>query len=83
MRGVPEPEFKRHGESLLSPAVGFITIGVTILTPGLLLLILGRSWVFALGIALVAISFPVGTVGLAGFGSALFARRAARRKSFA
>jgi hypothetical protein len=82
-RPLPEADPERHGESLLSPAVGVLTIGVTILMPGLLLLILGRSWLFALGIALVVISCPVSTVGLAGFGSTLAARWAERHKSFA
>jgi|HubBroStandDraft_4_1064222.scaffolds.fasta_scaffold1108452_2 hypothetical protein len=82
-RPLPETHFERHRESLLSPAVGFLTIGVTILMPGLLLLFLGQSWLFALGIALVAISCPVSTVGLAGFGSTLVARWAERHRSYA
>jgi hypothetical protein len=82
-RPVPENESERDSESLLSPAIGFLTIGVTIFLPGLLMLIFGQSWLFALGIALVAISFPVNTVGLAGFGSMLVARWAERHRSFA
>jgi hypothetical protein len=80
---VAEPELERQGQSLLSPAIGFLAIGVTILAPGVVLLILGQSWVFTLGIVLVAISLPFGVVGVAGLGSAVVSRWAARRKSFA
>jgi hypothetical protein len=45
--------------------------------------ILGHSWVFTLGIVLIAISIPFDTIGIAGLGSAVVARWAARHKSFA
>jgi membrane protein implicated in regulation of membrane protease activity len=79
----PEPRIEREGRSFVTPAVGVLMIGVTILVPGLLLVILGHSWVFAVGIVLVAISLPFDIVGVVGLGSALVARRAARHKSFA
>lgn len=85
----PEPELELElerqgqGQSLVSPAIGFLAIGVTLLAPGAVLLILGHSWVFTLGIVLVAISLPFEVVGVGGLGSAVVARWAARRKSFA
>jgi thiamine transporter ThiT len=81
--GLPEPRLERHGKSFVTPAVGVLMIGVTILVPGLLLVILGHAWVFTLGIVLIALSLPFDIVGVAGLGSALVARRAARHKSFA
>jgi hypothetical protein len=80
---LPETEFERDSESLLSPAIGFLTIGVTIFLPGLLMLIFGHSWVFALGIAMIVISFPFGTGGIGGLASTLAARWAGRHRSFA
>jgi membrane protein implicated in regulation of membrane protease activity len=79
----PEPRLEREGRGFITPAVGVLMIGATILVPGLLLVILGHSWVFTLGIVLVAISLPFDIVGVAGLGSALVARWAARHKSFA
>jgi hypothetical protein len=82
-RPLPENESDRGSESLLSPAIGFLTIGVTIFLPGLLMLIFGHSWVFALGIAMIVISAPFGTGGIAGLGSTLAARWTGRHRSFA
>jgi len=80
---IPEPQLERQGKSFVTPAAGFLMIGVTILVPGLLLVILAHSWVFALGIVLVAISLPFDAVGVVGLGAAAVARWAARHKSFA
>jgi hypothetical protein len=80
---LPEPELKRQAKDLVTPAVGFLMIGLTVLVPGLLLVLLGHGWVFTLGIVLMAISSPFDIVGVAGLGSAVVAHWAARRKSFA
>ena len=80
---VPEPELERQGRSFVTPAIGFLAIGVTILIPGVLLVVLGSSWVFTVGIVLVALSLPFDAVGIAGLCSSVVARWAARRKSFA
>jgi hypothetical protein len=78
-----DPELERRARSFLSPAMGSLMIGATMLVPGVLLVLLGHDWVFTLGIVLVAISLPFDVVGIAGLGSAVAARWAARRKSFA
>jgi thiamine transporter ThiT len=80
---LPEPQLERQGKSFISPSFGFLAIGATILVPGILLVVLGNSWVFTLGIVLIAISLPFDAVGIAGLVSAAVARWAARHKSFA
>ena len=75
--GLPDPQLERQGRSFVTPAVGFLAIGVTILVPGVLLVLLGSSWVFTLGIVLVVISLPFDTVGIAGLGSARLAMTSA------
>jgi hypothetical protein len=47
------------------------------------MVLLGDSWVFTLGIVLIAISLPFDAVAIAGLGSAAVARWAARHKPFA
>jgi hypothetical protein len=79
----PDCELERQARSFLSPALGFLMIGMTMLVPGVLLVLLGHDWVSTLGVVLVAISLPFDAIGTAGFGSALVARWVARRKSFA
>jgi hypothetical protein len=80
---VPEPQLDRQGSRFVGPAVGFLAIGGTILIPGILMVLLGDSWVFTLGIVLIAISLPFDAVAIAGLGSAAVARWAARHKPFA
>jgi thiamine transporter ThiT len=80
---LPEPQLERQGNRLVGPAVGFLAMGGTILVPGILMVVLGHSWVFTLGIVLIAISLPFDAVAIAGLGSAVVARWAARHKPFA
>jgi hypothetical protein len=80
---VPDPQLERHGKRFIRPALGFLVIGITILVPGILMVVLGHSWVFTLGIVLIAVSLPFDTVAVAALGSAVVARWAARHKSFA
>jgi membrane protein implicated in regulation of membrane protease activity len=80
---LPDPQLERHGKAFLSPALGFLAIAAMLLVPGILLVVLGSSWVSTLGIVLIAISLPFDTVGIAALGSAAVARWAARHKPFA
>ena len=80
---VAEPELERQGRRLAAPAPGFLATAVALALPGLLMVIFGRSWVFAIGIALVALSVPVALVGGALLGSSVVARWAARHRPFA
>jgi hypothetical protein len=80
---IPEPELERQGKRLARPAGGFVLIAVALFVPGLLLVILGSSWVYALGWVLIALSLPPATVALSALSSSVVARWAARHKSFA
>jgi hypothetical protein len=80
---VADPELERQGKRLGRPAIPFLLIALGLAAPGLVMLILGSSWVWAIGIALVAISLPAATVGVGAALSASIARWAARHRSFA
>jgi hypothetical protein len=80
---LPDPQLERQGKRFVGPAAGFLAIGVAILVPGTLMVVVGHSWVFTLGIVLIAISLPFDSVAIAGLGSAAVARWAARHKPFA
>jgi hypothetical protein len=80
---IPEPELERQGRSLARPAGGFLLIALALFVPGLLLVILGSSWVYALGWVLVALSLPPATIAVGALSSSVVARWAARHKSFA
>jgi hypothetical protein len=47
------------------------------------LLVLGHSWVWAVGIALIAVSVPLLTIGVGALLAAVVTRWAARHKPFA
>jgi hypothetical protein len=83
MTNVPEPELERQGRRLAVPGARFLVLAVAVAVVGIVLLIVGHSWVWAIGIALLAISIPPATIGVGALLSSLVARWAARHKSFA
>jgi hypothetical protein len=80
---LPEPELERQGKRLARPVSGFFLIAGVLLAPGLLLVILASSWVYALGWVLITLSLPPATVAFGALSSSVVARWAARHKSFA
>ena len=80
---IREPQLERQGKRLARPASRFLPIALALFVPGLLLVILGSSWVYAVGWVLIALSLPPATIALAALISSVVARWAARHKSFA
>lgn len=80
---IPEPELERQGRRLAASASTFLLVALALLVPGLLMVVLGGSWVFALGITLAALSGPPAVVGIALLGSSAVSRWAARHRPFA
>jgi hypothetical protein len=80
---VKEPELERQGKRLAVPGGRILGLGTIIAVPGIVLLAVGDSWVWAIGIGLVAISVPFFIIGIGALLTAFVARWAARHKSFA
>jgi hypothetical protein len=86
MRGpkdVSEPELDRQGSRLEMNGARFVVLGVILAVPGVLLLVLGSGWVFALGLALIALALVPSVVAVACLVSGVVARWAARHRPFA
>lgn len=80
---VAEPELERQGKRIQAPGFRELLLGLAIATCGVVLLVVGQSWVWAIGIALAAVSIPFITVGVGALLAALVARWSSRHKSFA
>lgn len=80
---VPEPELERQSRRFRKPGSWFLSVAVAIEVPGILLFVLGHSWVAAIGIALIALGLPFVTIAVGLLGSALVAGWAAHRRPFA
>lgn len=80
---VHEPELERQGKRLAVPGTRFLLLAVIVAVAGIVMVVLGHSWVWAIGIGLLAISAPLLTVGVGALLAAGVARWAARHKSFA
>lgn len=73
----------RQGRRLAAPAVRFVLIALALAVPGAMMVILGQTWVFAIGIGLVALATPFALVAIGLLGSSAVARWAARHRPFA
>lgn len=82
-RDVPQPELERQGSRFEMTGARFVLLAVVVGGPGILLIALGDGWVFALGLALVALALVPAIVAIALFLSGLVARWAARHRPFA
>jgi hypothetical protein len=78
-----DPQLERQGRKLSRPAGPFLLIATSLAVVGVVLLIVGHSWVWALGIVLVVLAGLPAVVGIALLGAAAVARWAARRQPFA
>jgi hypothetical protein len=80
---VRDSALERQGRRMTAPALRVMLTGVLILIPGIVLVVVGETWVLGLGIALIFIGAgPIG-IGLALLTSASVARWAARHRLFA
>lgn len=80
---IAEPELDRQGRRFIKPGSALLAIACLLFVPGVLMLVLGHSVVFTIGIVLVALSLPFAAPGIAALCAAAVARWAARHKSFA
>lgn len=83
MAPVKEPELERQSRRLAVPGSRFMLIAALMAAPGVVLIVLGSGWVWALGIALVALALAPTAVALGLLGSAGVARWASRERPFA
>jgi hypothetical protein len=80
---VPEPELAEQGRRFRKPASWLLLIATALEIPGILLFVLGHSWVAAIGIALVALGAPLVLIGIGLVISAAVTGWAAQRRPFA
>jgi hypothetical protein len=83
MNAVREPQLERQGRRLGKPGWWFLAISLVGLVPGIVLIALGSHWVFALGLALLALGSCPFAVGVALLLASVVPRWAARHKLFA
>ncbi len=83
LRNVPEPELERQSRRFRKPGSWFLLIALILEVPGIIMFVLGHSWVAAIGIALIALGIPFGAAGLGLLGSAIVGSWAAHRRPFA
>lgn len=79
----PDPQLRRTGRKLAAPGGRFTAIGVLPLIAGVLLLLLASSWLWVLGIVLIALSLPIIAIGLSLLVGSAVAGWGARRWPFA
>jgi hypothetical protein len=79
----PDSMLERQSRRFRRPAWWFVLIAIVIEVPGILLLVLGHTWVIALGITLIALGSIPATVGVGLLISAAVTWWAARRRPFA
>lgn len=80
---VSEPQLERKGARLQANGGRFLLLGIILAVPGIVLIILGSGWVFALGLALLALGLVPGAVAVALLLSGAVARWTARERPFA
>jgi hypothetical protein len=76
-------QLERQGIRLGRPAIGFIAFASLLAVPGLVLVLVGSSWVLSFGIVLLALAIVPAVIGGALLLSSFVSRWAARRKLFA
>jgi hypothetical protein len=74
---------ERKGTRLQANGGRFLLLGIILAVPGIVLIILGSGWVFALGLALLALGLVPGAVAVALLLSGVVARWTARERPFA
>jgi uncharacterized membrane protein len=80
---VSEPALERKGTRFQANAARFLLLGIILVVPGIVMIILGSGWVFALGLALLALGLVPGAVAIALLLAGVVARWTARERPFA
>jgi hypothetical protein len=80
---VREPQLERESRRLGRSGRWFLTFGLTVGVPGIVLIIFGHGWVFALGLALVAIAAAPAIVAAGLLISSAVGHWASRHRPFA
>jgi hypothetical protein len=83
MTSVKQPELERKSRRLAVPGTRFTVIAAVLAVPGIVLIILGSSWVWAVGIALLALALVPAVVAAGLLGAAAVGRWASRERPFA
>ncbi len=79
----PDSVLQRQSRRFRKPAGWFVLIAIVLEVPGIVLLVLGHTWLIALGITLIALGAIPATVGAGLLISAVVAWWAAHRRPFA
>lgn len=79
----PDPELARQSRRFRRPSGWFVLLAVVLEVPGILLLVLGSSWLIALGAVLIAFGAIPATVAGGLLVSAVVAWWASNRRPFA
>lgn len=77
------PQLEPPARQLSKPSIVFALTAIALAVAGIVLLIAGRSWVPAVGIALIALAGIPAVIGFGLLSSAAISHRAARRRPFA
>jgi len=80
---VAGPQLERTSRRLAKPSVPFAVIATVLVVVGVVLLVVGSSWVWVLGIVLIALAGPPAMVALGLLCAAAVSRWTARRRPFA
>jgi hypothetical protein len=80
---VSEPELERKGKTFEANGVRFLALSAILIVPGILMIILGSGWVFALGLVLIALGLVPGAVATGLVSTGVVARWTARHRPFA
>jgi hypothetical protein len=80
---ISDPLLERQGRAISRPAPSFLAVAIALLIVGVVLLLLGSGWVWALGIVLVFLAGIPLAVGVALLATGVVSRWAARRRPFA
>ncbi len=80
---VKEPELERQGRRIAKPSLPFLAIALALVIVGVVLMLVGSSWVTAVGLVLVVLAGIPAVVGIGLLSAAAVSRWAARERPFA
>ncbi|MBV8990565.1 MAG: hypothetical protein JOY58_07650 [Solirubrobacterales bacterium] len=80
---VKEPQLERQGRQIAKPSLPFLLLALGLIVVGAVLLLVGSSWVSALGLVLLFLGGIPSVVGIGLLSVAAVSRWAARERPFA
>ena len=78
-----EPQLERQGRQIAKPSLPFLLLALGLIVVGAVLLLVGSSWVSALGLVLLFLGGIPSVVGIGLLSVAAVSRWAARERPFA